>query len=61
MENKFFKRQTLPVIEMDTSEGKILTPCGQMRLILKDEASGKIYVVGRTPRGGLQMIGAEST
>ena len=61
MEQKIFKRAPLPVIEMGTREGKISTPRGDLRLFLKDAASGKIYRIRRTPGGGLQMIGTEST
>lgn len=61
MEAKVFKRAPLPVIEMETREGKINTPRGDLRLFLKDAASGKIYRIRRTPGGGLQMIGTEST
>ena len=61
MEQKVFKRAPLPVIVMECREGKISTPRGDLRLLLKDAASGKIYRIRRTPGGGLQMTATEST
>lgn len=61
MERKLFKRPALPIIPMESREGKILTPRGPLHLIVKDEESGKIYRIRRMPRNGLQMTATEST